>query len=71
MLADERGWLWSDELEGWLAAEREHLRLDDADGVMRLTGEEAERAAKEQERAAKERAWAKLQELGFNPEDLL
>lgn len=77
IVADDRGWLWSRELNSWLGVEGEELRLYDADGVMRLTGEEAERAAREQEQAArereqaaKERAWAKLRELGIDPESL-
>ncbi|MDQ2730281.1 MAG: Uma2 family endonuclease [Armatimonadota bacterium] len=77
LVVDDRGWLWSHELDSWLGVEGEVLRLYDADGVIRLTGEEAERAAREQEQAArereqaaKERAWAKLRELGFDPESL-
>ncbi|MGH9755350.1 MAG: hypothetical protein ACREA2_21435 [Blastocatellia bacterium] len=35
-----------------------------------ITDREVERAAKEAERAAKEAAWAKLRELGIDPEKL-
>jgi hypothetical protein len=79
---DGSGRLWSSALGSWLVADGRYLRLQDADGNVRPTGEEAERdakeqalaakeqalAAKEQERAAKERAWAKLRELGIDPE---
>lgn len=61
MVCDERGWLWNGELESWLAPDGKFLRLYDRTGNLRLTGEETERAAKE-------RAWAKLRELGIEPE---
>jgi hypothetical protein len=67
---DERGWLWSEELDSCLGADGEFLRLYDKPGNMRLTKAETEQAAKEAERTAKEVAWAKLRELGINPEDL-
>jgi Uma2 family endonuclease len=60
---DERGWLWSEELESWLVPDEAYLRLYDRNGQLRLTEKEAEQAAKE-------KAWAKLRELGINPEDL-
>ncbi|NWJ48727.1 MAG: Uma2 family endonuclease [Chloroflexi bacterium] len=110
--SDAQGRLWSEELESWLAADGRYLRLYDAAGNLRLTGVEAERAAKEMERwraeseraakeaerrradseqaakeveqaakeaeraakeaeqAAKEKAWARLRELGIDPETL-
>jgi len=75
--ADERGWIWSEELESWLAPDGPLLRLYNRDRRLRLTegdaqraAKEVERAAKETERAAKEAAWAKLRELGIDPESL-
>ena len=68
---DERGWIWSEELESWLAPDGALLRLYDRDGHIRLTEGEAQRAAKEAERTAKEAAWAKLRELGIDPESLV
>jgi Uma2 family endonuclease len=74
---DPRGWLWSAELDSWLVPDGPLLRLFDRDSQPRLTegeaeraAKEAERAAKEAERAAKEQAWAKLRELGVDPESL-
>ncbi|HET6385844.1 MAG TPA: Uma2 family endonuclease [Armatimonadota bacterium] len=68
--ADERGRVWSEELQSWLVPEARWLRLSDGNGQMRLTGEEAERAAKEAERELKERAWEALRKLGVDPESL-
>jgi Uma2 family endonuclease len=60
---DDRGWLWSAELESYLVPDGPYLRLYDREGNIRLTEKEAanlqaelERAAKEAERAAKEAA---------------
>ncbi len=65
---DPQGRLWSVELDSYLVAEGDSLRLYDRQGQRRLTeGEaawaalEAEQAAKEDERAAKEVAWAALE----------
>ena len=76
-MPDARGWLWSAEIDSWLVQDGLFLRLFDRDGRQRLTAGEAGRAAKEAEhadeeaeRAAKERAWAKLRELGVDPESL-
>jgi Uma2 family endonuclease len=60
---DAHGRLWSAELASWLAPDGVLLRLYDANGKQRLTEGEAERAAKEV-------AWAKLRELGVDPEGL-
>ncbi len=67
---DEQGRLWSEELESWLKADGDFLRLYDREGKLRLTGEEAEAERAEAEQAAKEKAWAKLRELGIDPESL-
>jgi hypothetical protein len=64
--ADQRGWIWSAELDSWLMPDGALLRLYDRDGRRRLTEGEAQRAAKEAERAAKD----KLRELGIDPESL-
>ena len=37
---DERGWHWSIELESWLAADEDHLRIYDANGQLRLQASE-------------------------------
>ena len=58
-----RGWVWSEELESWLVPDRKLLRLYDRSSQRRLTGEEAERRAKE-------RAWEALRRLGVDPETL-
>jgi Uma2 family endonuclease len=60
---DAQGRLWSAELASRLTPDGVLLRLYDADGNRRLTEGEAERAAKET-------AWAKLRELGIDPEGL-
>ncbi len=53
---NERGWLWSEELDSWLVPDEEFLRLYDLAGRRRLTGEET--------------AQAKLRELGIDPASL-
>jgi len=62
---DERDWIWSEELESWLAPDGVMLRLYDRELNLRLTEAEAEGLAKEQaladaeaQRAAKEEALA-------------
>jgi Uma2 family endonuclease len=72
-----QGGLWSEELESWLVPDGRFLRLYDPLGQQRPTEaeaaqaeKEAAQAAKEAERAAKERAWARLRELGIDPESL-
>lgn len=81
---DAQGGIWSNALDSRLMPDGILLRLYDRDGRMRLTEGEAERAAKEAERAAredervaketeraaKEAAWAKLRELGIDPNEL-
>ena len=123
---DERGWLWSEELQSWVGEDGVYLRIYDQKGELRLTqAEDAERreaaarleeaearrrevAARQQEaeakqaaaaarleeaearqreaeakqneaearqgenteRSSKEIAWAKLRELGIDPESL-
>ena len=47
---DEQGRLWSEELDSWLVPDGLMLRLTDADGNLRLTGEEAQEREKEQAR---------------------
>ncbi len=41
MELDERGWLWSEELESWLVPDGRYLRLLDRELNLRLTGEAA------------------------------
>lgn len=66
-----QGRLWSPALASWLLPDGAYLRLLTPDGQIRPTEGEAERAAREAERTAKEAAWAKLRELGIDPETLL
>lgn len=61
--ADEQGRIWSDELECWLMPDGSLLRLVLPDGRIAPTEAEAERAAREV-------AWAKLRELGIDPQSL-
>ncbi|MEI7554232.1 hypothetical protein, partial [Candidatus Chlorohelix sp.] len=81
---DEQGRMWSEELESWLIEDGGYLRLYDHTGAMRLTKGEAEEVGRkveyqraevaqqkaERERLEKEAAWAKLRELGIDPEKL-
>ena len=77
MVANRKGWLWSEQLESWLVLNEAYLRLYDRDQQMRLTGEEAQaqRAEIEAERAEaairKVEALAeKLCSLGINPDEI-
>ena len=56
MTPDAQGRLWSEELESWLVPDDQYLRLLDRQGLRCLTKDEA--------------AFAKLRELGFDPEKL-
>lgn len=60
---DERGWLWSNELDSWLVPDGAFLRLYTPDGVQRLTKDEAADARAE-------RFAAKLRELKIDPDTL-
>jgi Uma2 family endonuclease len=60
---EHQNWLWSEELKSWLASDDQYLRLYDRQGQRRRTEAETERTAKEA-------AFAKLRELGFDPEKL-
>lgn len=60
---DTQGRLWSAELASFLVPDGLLLRLTDARGQRHMTEGEAERAAKEA-------AWAKLRELGIDPDSL-
>jgi Uma2 family endonuclease len=70
LVADKQGRLWSEELESWLKADRKLLRLYDQNKQLRPTQEEARLMLAEVEQPAKEKAWAKLRELGIDPEKL-
>ena len=81
---DKRGWLWSKELNSWLEADNQYLRLRDAKKKRRLTGAEAERTARKSERTAKitaqrrsaadraalEALLAKLRQKNIDPDSL-
>jgi Uma2 family endonuclease len=85
MPLSEHGWLWSDELESWVVPDGSFIRLYTRDGILRLKGEDAERAAKEAslareaealaraeaERAAKEAALARAEAESAAKEHLL
>jgi Uma2 family endonuclease len=55
-IKDASGRLWSEELASWLVEDAAYLRLQDRQGLPRLTAAEAERQATEAERQAKEAA---------------
>ncbi len=61
---DERGWVWSEELESWLVEDERMLWLYDEDGNKRLTEAEHEqhRANQEQARANQEQARAEQEQ---------
>jgi Uma2 family endonuclease len=52
--ADQRGWLWSYELECWLMSGGKILRFFDQNGNELITGREAERQARKAEAEARE-----------------
>lgn len=66
VLPDEQGRLWSNVLQRWLVADGSFLRFYDLNGQIEATPEEVAEA----ERLTKEKAWAKLRELGIDPEKL-
>ncbi len=68
--ANPDGRLWSAVLECWLQPDGIFLRLFDTQGQPHLTAEEAEAEARQSAESAKEKAWAKLRELGIDPETL-
>ncbi len=61
--ADREGRIWSEELQAWLVPDELYVRLYNRAGQLLLTKAEAGQAAKEA-------AWAKLRELGIDPETL-
>jgi Uma2 family endonuclease len=63
VVPDARGWLWSEVLDSWLVPDGPYLRLYDAALNIRLTGEEAERFAKEA-------LLEKLRKAGIDPDSL-
>lgn len=74
---DARGWLWSEELDSWLAPAVNLLHLYDRDGNRRPTGEEAERTARIQAEMREKATDTALQDLlrklrqhGINPDSL-
>ena len=70
--ADERGWLWSQELGLYLGIYEDKLRYFSREGELVPTPEEAALQAKQQKELALqkiEELTAKLQELGINPDD--
>jgi len=75
--SDSRGWFWSEELDSWLVPDGAAVRLYDPLGERRLTRAEAHemdlemvRTEAQAERETRERAWAKLRDLGIDPETL-
>jgi Uma2 family endonuclease len=73
---DPIGRLWSEELQSWLAIERNKLQLYTADGHLRLTRDEAEAMRADIEARLKEAALLKaarlaekLRELGIDPDE--
>lgn len=64
---NERGWLWSEELQLYLGILNEQLRFFTPDGQLVLTPEEGE----EKERQRAERLRQMLLDRGVNPDELL
>ena len=80
ILPDERGWLFSEQLNAFLAPDGQFLRLRDLQGNLLLNGDEAARQADKAARQAQQTAQealrreaeilAKLKAKGINPDDL-
>jgi Uma2 family endonuclease len=80
LAADERGWLWSQQLGLYLGIHNNQLRFFSADGDLVPSPEEtaeaerqraeAERQRAETERQQNQRLRAKLQELGIDPDQV-
>lgn len=71
--ANERGWLWSEQLGLYLGIYEDKLRYFTTDGKLVPTPEEAAIQAENratQERQKAEKLAAKLKELGIDPEDI-
>ena len=62
LVANERGWLWSEELDSWLGADGDYLRLYDREGTLRLTKAEAQDEAKQVESQARQMAETKARQ---------
>jgi Uma2 family endonuclease len=67
---DDRGWLWSAELESYLVPNGPYLRLYDREGNIRLTEKEAALLQAEQERAALQALLEKLRQRNIDPDSL-
>lgn len=67
---NEQGWKWSEQLQSWLQPDGSYVRFHTADGELRLTAEETERAEKERLAAINERLMRKLRELNIDPDSL-
>ncbi|MFB2893013.1 Uma2 family endonuclease [Aerosakkonemataceae cyanobacterium BLCC-F50] len=71
LIANEKGWLWSQQLELYLGIHQGKLRFFTAnDEQLVLTEGEDERRQKELAEQKAERLAAKLRELGVDPDDL-
>lgn len=73
LVANEQGWLWSEELQLYLGIAQGRLRFLTSEGELILTAAEAEqtehqRADQEYQRG--ERLAAKLRELGVDPSEI-
>jgi len=60
---DARGWLWSLELQSWLAPDEALLHLHDAQGRLRLTEAVATQAARQEAEAARDQLETRLAAL--------
>lgn len=58
-----RGWLWSLELQSWLAPDEALLHLHDAQGRLRLTEAVATQAARQEAEAARDQLETRLAAL--------
>ncbi len=70
LIPNEKGWLWSQQLELYLGIHQEKLRFFTNDEQLVLTEGEDERLQKELAEQKAERLAAKLRELGVDPDAL-
>ncbi|MFB2837682.1 Uma2 family endonuclease [Floridanema evergladense] len=70
LIANEKGWLWSQQLELYLGIYQGKLRFFTNDEQLVLTEGEDERRQKELAEQKADRLAAKLRELGVDPDDL-
>ncbi len=70
VLPNGDGWLWSEQLDSWLAVDGKFLRLYDREGRLRLIETQAKDRMLEAEQRRADRLAEKLRLLGVNPDEL-